>query len=73
MPTTTHWVWTVEFDQPTTGDRVAVQGETIAPFGDPEQEVRRRLFSELTTEIQRRYGAGYRIEGLSPSCRFVQK
>ncbi|MGC5401882.1 hypothetical protein ACPXCP_39850 [Streptomyces sp. DT20] len=73
MATTTYWTWTVEFDEPGTGRRVAAQGETIAPPSVTHEEVRQRLYPELTEELQRRYGAGYCIEGLAPACRFDQK
>ncbi|MEU2134924.1 hypothetical protein [Streptomyces sp. NPDC018352] len=73
MASTTYWTWTVEVDEPSTGRRIATQGETIAPLDATDQEIRRRLFPELTKELQRRYGAGYRVEDLAPACRFDRK
>lgn len=73
MSSTAYWTWTVDFDQPGTGRRITAQGETIAPAAATEQDIRDRLYPELTKEICRRYGAGYSIEGLSPSCRFDRK
>lgn len=73
MATTTYWTWIVEFDEPGTGRRIALDGEVIAPTDATEQEIRRRLFPELNTQLQRRYGAGYRVEDLAPALRFDQK
>lgn len=73
MPTTTYWTWVVECDAPTTGRRIGLEGEVIAPPDATEEELRRLLFPELNKQLQRQYGAGYRIEDLSPACRFDRK
>ncbi|WP_399554266.1 hypothetical protein OG333_38660 (plasmid) [Streptomyces anulatus] len=73
MATTAYWTWTVECDEPGTGRRIGLDGEVIAPTTATEQDLRRRLYPELTTQLQHRYGAGYRVEDLAPSSRFDRK
>ncbi|MFB7845507.1 MULTISPECIES: hypothetical protein [unclassified Streptomyces] len=73
MATTTYWTWIVECDEPGTGRRIASEGEVLAPLDATEQEIRQRLFPDLTAELQRRYGAGFQVEDLAPSCRFDRK
>ncbi|TGG77863.1 hypothetical protein D8771_26560 [Streptomyces albus] len=73
MATTTYWTWIVECDEPSTGRRIGLEGEVIAPLDATEEELRQRLFPELSAQLQRRYGPGYSVEGLSPACRFDRK
>ncbi|WP_371793778.1 hypothetical protein OG285_38470 [Streptomyces sp. NBC_01471] len=73
MATTTYWTWSIEVDEPGTGRRIALGSELIAPTDATEREIRRRLFPELTTQLQRRYGPGYRVEDLAPALRVNRK
>ncbi|MFJ4577531.1 hypothetical protein ACIP4W_40545 [Streptomyces sp. NPDC088846] len=73
MSTTTYWTWTVVFDEPGTGSRISAQGETIAPADATSESVRKLLYPGLNTQLQRRYGAGYFIENLSPACQVTRK
>ncbi|MEU0691424.1 hypothetical protein [Streptomyces uncialis] len=69
MPKTTYWHWTITFDEPGTGRRVAAQGECIAPADATSATVLKRLAPDLNRQLEKKYGRGYRLENLAPSCR----
>ncbi|MFD5552042.1 hypothetical protein ACFWJQ_35575 [Streptomyces goshikiensis] len=73
MSSTTYWTWTVVFDEPGTGQRIEAQGEVLAPVDATSESVREHLYPGLNEELNRRYGAGYCIENLAPSCRITRK
>ncbi|MFF1483122.1 hypothetical protein ACIGZH_01735 [Streptomyces sp. NPDC058319] len=70
---TTYWTWTLTFDEPGTGNRITSQGEVLAPADATAESVRQQLYPGITAELRRRYGAGYRVEALAPSCRIERQ
>ncbi|MFI2215139.1 hypothetical protein [Streptomyces sp. NPDC020141] len=73
MSTTTYWHWTIAFDEPSTGKRLAAQGECIGPADATSDSVLKNLAPNLNRQLAGQYGPGYRIENLAPSCRIEQK
>ncbi|AZK98788.1 MULTISPECIES: hypothetical protein [Streptomyces] len=73
MSSTTYWHWTIAFDDPSTGERITFEGESIGPANATTDAVLLNLTPDLNTEVQRRYGSGYSIENLSPVCQIEQK
>ncbi|MFF4661963.1 hypothetical protein [Streptomyces sp. NPDC001282] len=70
---TTHWTWTVVIDEPDTGKRMPIEGETISGPHATERSVMEGVFQDLDAELERRYGPGYRVEYLSPATRIQQR
>ncbi|MFJ2608146.1 hypothetical protein ACIO13_24695 [Streptomyces sp. NPDC087425] len=70
---TTYWHWIVVFDEPGTGIRITVEGESIAPADATGDSVLKRLRPELNKDLVRQYGAGYCIEDLGPASWIEQK
>ncbi|MGW1129871.1 hypothetical protein [Streptomyces sp. NPDC002526] len=73
MPTrTTSWTWTVRCDDPDTpGLRAVFGGEITVPADTTADEIRQRLYPEITARLRRRYGPGARIEDLAPAYRIT--
>ncbi|MFC8539069.1 hypothetical protein [Streptomyces sp. NPDC057249] len=73
MPVRTEsWTWTVQCTDPDTpGRRATFGGEITAPAGTTEDEIRQRLYPEITARLRRRYGPGARIEDLAPTYQIT--